>query len=185
MPKKETHIGQGIVNGVVKTDTTGLDNLLAVGDERWVVRVGILGSSAHAKHRKDAGELKKHGGHKVGQGESDLTNADIGLRHEKGVKSEHLPRRSWLVNPLEDHLPEHFERLGGEAIELIIVQQALKNYQHLGIICEQIIQKGFETGGYGKWKALSRRTVAEKGSSQILVDTAQLRKSVTSTVVKA
>ena len=185
MPKKETHIGQGVINGVVKTDTTGLDNLLAVGDERWVVRVGILGNSAHAKSRREVGGLKKHGGHRIGQNESEESNADIGLKMEKGSKAERIPARSWLVTPLEDHLPEYFEKIGQYAIELIIVQQALKNYQQLGVICEQIIAKGFSTGGYGKWKPLSRMTIELKQSSAILIDTGQLSKSVQSTVVKA
>ncbi|CAM5998853.1 unnamed protein product [Sphagnum balticum] len=92
MPKTETHIGQGEVNGVVKTDTTGVDRLLKASEEHWVVRVGILGSSAHAKARHEAGELKKRGGHRVGQNESEETNADIGLKMEKGSKSERIPR---------------------------------------------------------------------------------------------
>lgn len=169
----------------VRKDTTGLDALLATAEEAYVVRVGILGSKAAAKHeRKETGELKKSGGHQVGQGQSDLTNADIGLRHEKGVKSEHLPRRSWLVTPLEDKLPEYFQALGDKAIELIVLKKSLKAYEELSVICEQIIQKGFETGGYGKWKPLAKFTIEQKGSSRILIDTGQLKKSITSTVVK-
>lgn len=170
-------------NASVTTDMTGLNNLLAGIDDHYVARVGILGNKAHAKHRMEAGELKNSGGHKIGSGQSELTNADIGLRHEKGVKSEHLPRRSWLKDPLEDKLPEYFNKLGSEVIYQMVKSQSLKAYQDLGIICEQIIQKGFETGGYGKWKSLSAFTIANKGSSQILVDTAQFRKSITSTVV--
>ena len=177
---KTTKIGQ---SSSVSMDLTGLNNLLAGIDEKLLVKVGILGNKAHAKHRQDAGELKKSGGHKVGTQASELTNADIGLRHEKGVKAERLPRRSWLVEPLQDHLPDYFKKLGEKAIEQIVKTRAVQAYKELGIICEQIIQKGFETGGYGKWQGLSRMTIALKGSSQILVDTGQLRKSVTSEVV--
>ena len=178
---RETKIGQ---HSFVKIDTTGLDNLLTVAEKKYAVRVGILGNKAHAKHRMETGDLKKHGGHKIGNNASELTNAEIGLRHEKGVKSEHLPRRSWLVTPLEDHLPENLNKIGEETIEMIIKHQWLPAYQELGIICEQIIQRGFETGGFGKWKVLSKFTIQQKGSSAILIDTAQLRKSVTSTVVQ-
>lgn len=177
---KEQKIGQ---HATVTSDLSGLNNLLSGIDERLIVRVGILGNKAHAKHRMENGELKKSGGHKIGEKESELTNAEIGLRHEKGVKSEHLPRRSWLQVPLEDHLAEYLNKVGKDAIELIIKTQNIKAYQELGIVCEQIIQKGFETGGYGKWKALSRRTIEAKGSSAILIDTGQLRKAVSSTVV--
>ena len=179
--KKVQNIGQ---NTTVTTDMTGLNNLMTGVQEGYFVKVGILGSQAHSKHRKKASEeLKKSGGHKIGKDYSEETNADIGLKMEKGSKAERIPARSWLVNPLEDHLKEYFEKIGQDAIDLIISQKIYKNYVNLGAICEQIIQKGFETGGYGKWKALSAFTIANKGSSQILVDTGQLRNSVTSTVV--
>lgn len=172
-------------NASVETDMTGLDELMAGIDEGFFVKVGILGSQAGSKHRKETSDLlKKSGGHKVGKDYSNETNADIGLKMEKGSKAERIPARSWLVVPLNDHLPEYFEKIGQEAIDLIVAQKIYKNYANLGIICEQIIQKGFATGGYGKWKALSAFTIANKGSSQILVDTGQLRKSVTSVVVK-
>ena len=169
----------------VTMNTDGLDKLLAAANEGYFVKVGIIGSKANAEHqRKETGELKKGGGHETGEKKSDVTNAEIGLAHEKGSKSQNLPRRSWLVTPLEDHLPEYFESIGQEAIDLIIAQQNPKNYEMLGVIAEQIIQKGFATGGYGKWKPLAAFTVANKGSSAILIDTGQLRKAITHEVVK-
>lgn len=170
-------------NASVTSDMTGLNNLLAGIDEHFIVRVGILGNKANSKHRHETGELKKSGGHKIGEKESEETNADIGLKMEKGSKAERIPARSWLKTPLEDHLPEFFTKLGNEVIYRMVRTQSLKAYQDLGVICEQIIQKGFKSGGYGKWKALSRKTVELKGSSQILIDTGQLRKSVTSQIV--
>jgi hypothetical protein len=170
----------------VTTNTDGLNSLIQASQEAYVVRVGILGSSAAAQHqRRQTGELKKNGGHKIGENPSDMTNADIGLVHEKGVKSLNIPRRSWLKTPLEDNLPEYFEKIGPEALELIITQQNVKNYETLGVVAEQIIQKGFETGGYGKWAPLKPMTIALKNSSAILIDTGQLRKSITHEVVAA
>lgn len=167
----------------VKVDLTPLRNLLASIEERRVVRVGILGSKPHAKERHQLGDLKKSGGHKVGQDVSELSNVDIGLRHEKGVKSERLPRRSWLQEPLEDHLPEYFTKLGSEVIYRMLQSQSVTAYNELGVVSMQIIQKGFETGGYGKWKELSRMTIAGKGSSAILIDSGQLRKAIDFKVV--
>jgi len=166
-------------------NTDGLNHLLEAAQDGYVVRIGILGSKAQAKHpRKETGELKPSGGHKVGTSQSDVTNAEIGLAHEKGIKSQNLPRRSWLVMPLEDHLKDYFESIGQDAIDLIIAQQNPKNYEMLGVIAEQIIQKGFVTGGYGKWAPLKAATVAAKNSSAILIDTGQLRKAVTHKVVQ-
>ncbi len=128
--------------------------------------------------------MAKGGGHTTSKEKSPVTNADIGAAHEFGVKSRNLPRRSWLKEPLTDHLSEYFKRIGPEAITNAIVNQIESSYVELGIVCEQIILKGFENGGYGKWKALKASTIKAKGSSTILVDSAQLKKSVTSVVVK-
>lgn len=180
MPK-ETRIGS---HASVKVDLTGLNNIMAGIQEKYVVKVGILGGKAQEEHgRKDAGGIAKGGGHKVGKTASSKTNAEIGLAHEVGVKSRNLPRRSWLQNPLEDKLPEYFKKIGSKTIANILVKQIGRAYQELGLVCEQIILKGFETGGYGKWQALKQSTIARKGSSTILVDTAQLKKSITSQVV--
>ena len=167
MPK-ETRIGQ---HASVRVDLTGLNNLIKAADNQYLVRVGILGSKPRSK-AKGKDEKK-----------DPPTNAERGLAHEKGVKSRHLPRRSWLQVPLEDHLPEEFVKNGPRARTLILVGQTIKAYQDLQGICERIIQKGFETGGYGKWAPLTEATIARKKSSQILIDTAQLRRSVTSEVV--
>lgn len=182
MSHQVTKIGQ---SGQVKVDMTGLKNLLAGINERYVVRVGILGSKATEDHqRKTTGARAAGGGHSLGKSKSPITNAEVGLGHEKGIKSQNLPRRSWLQDPLENHLPNYFEKIGSQAIADILVSQPKQAYLELGLICEQIILKGFETDGYGKWKPLKAATIAAKGSSRILVDTAQLKKSITSEVVK-
>ncbi len=169
----------------VGCDTTGLDNLMEGIKENYIVRVGILGSKGlEEHHRKETGTVKAKGGHRIGKEKAALTNAEIGLRHERGVKSEHLPQRSWLVTPLEDNLSQYMNVIGAETINKMIQHQAIRAYQELAIVCEQIVLKGFETGGFGKWKPLSAFTISQKKSSQILVDTAQLKKSTTAEVVK-
>ncbi len=134
-------------------------------NEELVVRVGILGAKSKRQNQKG------------------LTNADIGLAHEKGVKSRNLPRRSWLEEPLKDHLSEYFEDLGKKAIENFLHSRYVDAYAQLGLVAENIIQRGFETGGYGKWRPLKLATIRAKGSDAILIDTAQLRRSVTSEVI--
>jgi hypothetical protein len=53
----------------------------------------------------------------------------------------------------------------------------------LGVMGEETVQEAFATGGFGQWPALRPRTIQRKGSSRILIDSAQLRKAVTSRVV--
>lgn len=176
-----TKIGR---NGSVKIDRAGLEALINASNAKFVVKIGILGSQASGEHaRKKTAEKAKTGGHKKGTEDSPLTNAQIGFAHEKGIKSRNLPRRSWLVTPLEDHLGLYFRKIGAQAITDMLLSQPQKAYEELGAVCEQIIFKGFETGGYGKWKPLKASTIRAKGSSAILIDTAQLKNSVTAEVI--
>ncbi len=175
--------------GTVVSDTSILKALIDGTNLKLVVRVGILGLGAgrvvqdkdesKAAFRKRVKQFQK-----TGMGSDVATNADIGLAHEKGIKSKNLPRRSWLEDPLRDHLNEYFAKLGKKAIETMMLSQPMKAYENLAIVSEIIIQKGFDTNGYGKWKPLKASTIAAKGSDAILIDTAQLRNAVTTEVVK-
>jgi hypothetical protein len=178
---KETRIGK---YSSVKVDLTGLNNLIKSAGSQYVVRVGILGEKPRSAKTSEESDKQK----------DPPTNAEIGLAHEKGVKSRNLTRRSWLQVPLEDHLPAVFIKEGPKAMTMMLLGQSLQAYEMLKEICEDIVQKGFDTSGYGKWKALELQTLYRKhprgfskwtkeNNDQILVDTAQLRKSVTSVVV--
>lgn len=170
---KTTKIGR---DAKVSFDQDALKALLKGIEEKLVVRVGILGEKPREQEEsksKTKKEAKKE----------PLSNADIGLIHEKGSKSRNIPRRSWLQVPLEDHLPKFFSKLGPEVIQKIIQEQNVKAYELLGIECERLIEIGFDTRGYGKWPAIKISTAAHKGSDAILIDSGQLRKSVTSAVV--
>ena len=54
----------------------------------------------------------------------------------------------------------------------------------VGIYGESIVQEAFETGGFGAWEPIKEATANRKGSSQILIDSSQLRRSVISKVEK-
>jgi hypothetical protein len=162
-----------------------VEKLSAIGDgfgQKLATQVGILGAKAH--NRKEAGAMKKGGGHKITRDPSELTNAEIGLKHEKGSFSENIPRRSFLEMPLvtkanallriKDYLWRQFET-GKRDYRTI--------YKQLGYMAEVIIQRAFATRGFGTWRPNSARTIEQKGSDAPLIDTAQLRRSVTSRVV--
>jgi len=187
MPGKVTKIGR---TGTVTVDTSLLENLVKGIDLKLAVRVGILGATGRNRIQQQKGESNPAFAKRIrefqksNKAKGDLeTNADIGLAHEKGIKSKNLPRRSWLEEPLRDHLSEYFSKAGKKAIEQMLLGTPRMAYAQLGLIAEVIIQKGFASGGYGKWKPLSPITIARKGSSAILIDTAQLRRSVTSEVI--
>lgn len=115
--------------------------------------------------------------------DGELTNAEIGARHEFGVLSEGLPRRSFLRGPLELKRKELLETADSVIRSNISKPDGdRKMLELIGIAGEAIVQEGFGTGGFGLWKPLSAVTISEKGNSQILIDSRQLRQSVISKV---
>jgi len=53
----------------------------------------------------------------------------------------------------------------------------------LGMLGEDVVEEAFNTGGFGQWPALAPETIRRKRSARILIETTQLRKSVSSRVV--
>ena len=139
---------------------------------RYAARVGILGKTASRK---------------AGEKGTGPTNAFVGLVHEKGSKSGGIPRRSFLADTFfrkgkrltqirgrlwkwftgRDPTPARFKQV----------------YGALGHQGEVLVDEAFDTGGFGAWPKLKASTIKRKGSSAILIDTAQLRRAITSDVV--
>ncbi|MEZ5691190.1 MAG: hypothetical protein R3D71_05960 [Rickettsiales bacterium] len=147
-----------------KADFSGINLIKKRLKENYSVRVGVLGD----KNQRDG----------------ELSNSDIGLKHELGVPDENIPRRSFLRDPLtknKKQLIKTFESdLAKEAIENFDFKLL---YKLIGIQAEAIIQEAFATRGFGEWLPNSPLTVKLKGSDSPLIDTAELRKSISSEVV--
>lgn len=150
----------------VTSNLKGLDQLQENLRTKLVAKIGIF---ADKNARSDGG----------------LTNAEIGARHEFGVISEGLPRRSFLKDPIELKRKELL-KTADKIIRSNIDKPdgAEKIFELIGIAGEAIVQEAFESGGFGTWEPLSDFTKNKKGSSQILIDTSQLRKAVISKVDK-
>ena len=129
-----------------------------------------------------------------------INNPTLGLVHEKGSVSRHIPRRSFLLVPLLDFLPKRINQIGKAVWASLVQEKGLRSaFQHLAVEGENIVQKAFDTGGYGKWPTWSskygrsrelaarekRRKIRFIGPMRlaILVRTAQLRKSISSKVM--
>lgn len=150
---------------VVKGNTDGLDRMLKNVSSKLVAKIGIFG-----------------GGDRE---EGELSNVEVGASHEFGVFSKNLPRRSFLRDPIslkrkelikkaESIIKDNIDKEGGDK----------RIFEIIAAYGEKIVQEAFETGGYGTWQPLSQETIDGKGSSQILIDSAQLRKSITRKVEK-
>ena len=135
------------------------------------VRVGILGNT---------------NARKGGAG----SNAEIGAKHEFGEVVElnghqyKLPVRSFLRMPLTLKLHEYMAknpRFTEDGLKQVLHDENLDMwFQQLGIMAEAIVLEAFQTRGFGQWKPSNMKFKTVK---QTLVETQQLRNSITSEVV--
>lgn len=159
-------------NGEIKTDFSVLDKITEMFSDAPYVKVGIIGSSTSRKIKSNKREVS--------------ANATIGFKHEFGVVSQKIPARSFLRMPIKAKLNEYIkesEKLNKEAFEKSVKEGRLFQYMKLlGILGERCVLDAFETRGFGKWKPNAPSTIAIKGSDSPLIDTGELRKSITSSV---
>lgn len=155
----------------------GLEALLKALDSDVKVKVGVLGGKTV---RSAAADQFAKEGPKIATSQV-LTNAEVGMFAEFGTNR--TPQRSWLRVPLIEHLYQYMAKAGAfkqETIMGIINEQSLAPFMRkVGLVAERIIQDGFDTGGFGKWKPSN---MDFKKNHQTLVETQQLRNSVTSEV---
>lgn len=116
------------------------------------------------------------------------TNPEIGAYHEQpkdmefGSTVRKLPQRSFIRMPLMSQLTAN--RLKEIPWYRLLMRDGPKKLlQRFGLMGEEVIQEAFATGGYGQWKPLAVSTIAKKGSSVILIETAEMRKAIDSRVV--
>lgn len=176
-----------------------IDKLLKVREEfskNYVTRVGIIGSKTNRlaqapdeTHKQYKARTKLTLKAKFNHGEvraeqaGELTNAEIGFIHENGSQALRIPRRSFLEMPLNLKIPDYYAKLGPQLMRAINDGNIRKMYVDLGIKGEQIVQQAFASRGFGQWAPNAPYTIQKKKSSQPLIDTAQLRKSISSDVV--
>ncbi len=151
----------------IEMNTKGLDQLIkAFKGDLPKARVGILGSKGA---RTDS---------KIGS-----TNASIGAIHEFGTST--MPQRSFLRVPLAEHLQKKMESSG--AFDKSVLAQVIKQgsvlewMKKMAVLAESIVAEAFATKGFGKWPAWRTAGYTNKGNT-LLVDTGQLRDSITSEV---
>ena len=164
----------------------GLESLMRQIGGDYVARVGILESQASTPHYKTTPVTigKKQYNKKTSQG-SGLTNGAIGVIQEMGSITNNIPARSFLRLPIETKEKDIVKAMGGKTVQSAIENNQIKTvYSLLGVVAESYVKQAFSSGGYGQWAALNPQTIARKGSSAPLIDTGQLRRSITSDVVK-
>ncbi len=166
-------------------NTKALDGLLkALKNNMSRVRVGILGSSG----KNTRNNFQVPGGRSVNATKGNApkykfdveTNAAVGALHEFGTSK--LPMRSFLRMPITEKLSgelENSKAFTEDALKEVVKQGTMLAWLYdLAALAEKIVSDAFDTGGFGKWP----KTKRENNTGQTLVDTQQLRNSITSEV---
>lgn len=140
----------------------GLKKLVQIFNGRMpTARVGILGNTTGR--------------------DGQLTNAQVGAFHEFGTSK--LPIRSFLRVPILENFRRFLYKSNqftpGKLKEVVAAGSARKWVEIIGVIAEDVVAEAFATGGFGKWKPSNMKF---KKNHQTLVETQQLRDSITSDV---
>lgn len=150
----------------IEINDKGLKKLLKAFDNIPLVKVGVLRGHTKRFDKKD-GE----------------TNAEIGAKHEYGLDG--MPVRSFLRMPITLKLQKALRDSGAfteEALAEVIRAGSLSLYmEKIGAVAEDVVAGAFATGGYGQWKPSNMKY---KENLQTLVETHQLRDSISSEVTK-
>lgn len=151
----------------IKFTTKKLDQVLKAFKGRIpTAKVGIIG----ANNRETASSKTPN-------------NATIGAAHEFGSPKRDLPQRSFLRVPIADNLENYLEKSG--AFDKNVVTELIKAgsltpwMKKVAVVGKQIVLEAFDTGGFGKWKP---SVMTDKKNKQTLVETQQLRNSITEEV---
>lgn len=111
------------------------------------------------------------------------TNAEVGAAHEFGTSR--LPQRSFLRMPVELMLQKALEKsraFDDDVMRRVVREGSVRLWmQKIAVVAKDVVLGAFATGGYGRWKAWSKGYSNNTGN--ILVDTQQLRNSITEDVV--
>ncbi len=126
------------------------------------VRVGIQGPEAGA----------------IEHGESDLSNVELGVIHEFGASGAGIPERSF-VRATFDARVRAWTRLLGKVAQKIYDTSPTSPDRLLGIVGEKVRSDIVNMINQGIPPALKPATIARKGSSKPLIDTGQLKGSIT------
>jgi type II secretory pathway component PulF len=140
------------------------------------VRVGILGSDATEAKRRKLRRRTRSGPPRSTT--TDVNVATVAAAHELGLG---VPLRSWLRTPIDALRPEiqkQMKKLAQQVERGLPLENAL---DRLGLWLVGKLQKGIAAGL--PVPPLAPATVAKKGSSKPLIDTGQMRSSISHEVV--
>lgn len=93
------------------------------------------------------------------------------------------PARSFLEMPLTTELPSIVRGDAAHLASLFVTDGHKLVLEQIGFMGQAAVQEAFDTGGFGTWQPNSEKTKEWKGSDRPLIDSSQLRESISSRVV--
>lgn len=170
----------------VTLKTTNLDQLIkAIKNALPRARVGVLGAKTNRNGAANKGgrSVNATSGNRPTAPINVSTNAAVGLIHEFG--SNQIPRRSFLRVPIADNLQKKLDSSGAftEDVLLEVIREGSVSpwLEKAAVLGETIVHEAFDTGGFGLWPPWKTPGYSNN-TGQLLVDTQQLRNSITSEV---
>ena len=173
-----------------KVDFRRLSKLIEEWDDKYSIKVGIIGDTAYQTHEH-----------------TDLSNADLGAIHEFGTVN--TPRRSFLADSLltsegrraiikevvknNEAVAELMKKPTGdeadtayrEAVKKVVNPETVAN--QIAIAALSRVQEAFTNDGFGKWEKTTEKSRQRRygdPANPTLVDTGQLRDSISFEVKK-
>jgi hypothetical protein len=132
-----------------------------------VVRVGIQGTKGQAPHVDEDGD--EDGG---------LTNVELGTIHEYGVPSAGIPERSFIRATIDAYATKYVQMVRGLGQSVIDGKRTVE--QALGLLGARVRADAVSWIDDGRVTPdISDETKRRKGSSKPLLDTGQLKGSIT------
>lgn len=182
-----------------KINYGGLKNLIKEMSKNYSVKVGLLaenGGSDEVSENLDLaglGAVQEFGARiQVTEKMRKFLAYKLGIHLKKETTEIVIPARSWLQMPLErsqDLRAKIKEKTQLTKSERELAELAITEYGDYGILGElaqavgvsalEQIQEAFDTEGFGEWTPNSPATIRAKGSEMPLIDTGNLRNSIT------
>ena len=159
-----------------KLDDKQLKNAIEELSAKVSIKVGILGADGSKPIENDKKKL------------GTLTMATLGAIHEFGSEKINIPSRSFLQMPIETRFKDELGKNVGFKTALKELNVTKLN-DEAGLTATVVINDAFDSGGFGEWAPLKEETIRRKTKNgkrgdAILIDTGDLRRSITYEVVK-
>jgi phage gpG-like protein len=166
----------------IKADISELNKIIKDMGHNFYTRVGIIGGNAMKPHMesKKKDSTKKKSKRVASSIESGMTMAEIGAIHEFGSLTNNIPPRSFLRMPIEEKKKDLIRFLSSPTVRAVIAKGDVKRaFKMLGTEAVGIVMDAFRSRGFGRWADNKQQTIDRKGSDAPLIDTGELRKSIT------